>query len=834
MAAATLTLGLAAAPAFAQKTPREDYLRYIPLDVPRPVDQTAGSAFFHLFGDPTAADYRDANGDGIDDRRHAVLGEIASRFAPFMVLNSTMVPLDMMQFVDADGLQVDTWDTQGESASIMRSEFIRWSELGSACEDVGGDSADCRLIGLLQRYDPNRLRNEYWERSSAGAKVDSLQILYFELPGDGSEKGWREIYRTSEKALPAPFAHWAQLQVHPFIDAVRDGDGKLLGYDFVIQYWFFYPLNDGGNNHFGDWEHINVLISPLAAVGRPMTAEEIRSILRGEGLTDPDVRSGAELVIDRVEYYFHSKVYTLDFGRPNVYQNRDVWERQVDSLAQETEREKWFWEHVRFVAYADEGETRINTHSVAYIGADNKGTDQALKPPGGKNRDSHATYPFPGLWKDIGPAGAAEQVQVHFDHRAWYAAPPSEAERRNPDRFRRGHAEPMFDQPDKVRVIPDWESVVELVQTRPESRREWAWLVLPAHWGYPTVVSPFAGIIEHAETGNLSVVGPSYNSGWNRSGATDLYKAYAPLKFSAAFPLAWQDRFDNTWGYFNLTLPTMVFLPPIDLLWQLVGPPLQALFGRLDPVFYPTGRSPVRFFGLVGGVTVQRFPTDYVALMVNQDQASAILNALATVDTIAVGSEQFADLAVGPFVGIDFYVGDRFSSRNTVRHTNSSLGADILFQTGETARLETDLNFWEYAGTLRWNFLTRAVLPYLQGGYGSSWYRVENVTVDGQLIDPPDGPWVRKPGNLFDIIWPDTWHLGAGVEWLPVRSRHENLFRGIDIGLRFDAAFYWNRLGLDVNAVFVDPDTGLQFDLGREANPEVRRFVTSAGISVSY
>jgi hypothetical protein len=392
----------------------------------------------------------------------------------------------------------------------------------------------------------------------------------------------------------------------------------------------------------------------------------------------------------------------------------------------------------------------------------------------------------------------------------------------------------MFDAPDKVRVIPDWENVAELVQTDPESRKNWAWLVLPARWGYPTVESPFAGIIEHAETGNLSVVGASYNSGWNRAGATDLYKEYYPLKFSSAFPLEWQNRFDNTWGYFNLTFPTLVLLPPIDLAWQLIGPPLQALFGGLDPVFYPTDQVPVRFLGVVGGATIQFFPEDYVGLFINEDQASAILQALAAIGPIVIGQTLLADPGVGPWVGIDFYVGDRFSSRNTLRHTNSTVGADFRFLNGQTSQLRGDLDFWEYAGTLRWNLLTRKILPYVQGGYGSSWYRLENVTVDGQLIDPPDGPWVRKPSNIFDVIWPDTWHLGIGAEWLPIQSRHARFWSGIDLGLRADAAFYWNKLGLDVEATFIDPATGLEFDLGKSANPTVRRFVLSLGISVSY
>ena len=32
-------------------------------------------------------------------------------------------------------------------------------------------------------------------------------------------------------------------------------------YVIALQYWFFYPFNDFANDHEGDWEHINVIVS---------------------------------------------------------------------------------------------------------------------------------------------------------------------------------------------------------------------------------------------------------------------------------------------------------------------------------------------------------------------------------------------------------------------------------------------------------------------------------------------------------------------------------------------------------------------------------------------
>ncbi len=88
------------------------------------------------------------------------------------------------------------------------------------------------------------------------------------------------------------------------------------------------------------------------------------------------------------------------------------------------------------MAWRDAAETEINTQPVGYIGADNKGLDQLLSPPGGTNRDSHGTYPMPGLFKDIGPAGASETISNFFDHQKYFAGDSKTVDRM--DRFERG------------------------------------------------------------------------------------------------------------------------------------------------------------------------------------------------------------------------------------------------------------------------------------------------------------------------------------------------------------------------------------------------------------
>ena len=89
-----LTLA-SAARGLAQEIPRDTYLGYVPLIYPRLVRASPATERFHLFGDTSAAGYRDESPrDGIDDGRAAWLEALAVRFAPYMVRNTEERPLD--------------------------------------------------------------------------------------------------------------------------------------------------------------------------------------------------------------------------------------------------------------------------------------------------------------------------------------------------------------------------------------------------------------------------------------------------------------------------------------------------------------------------------------------------------------------------------------------------------------------------------------------------------------------------------------------------------------------------------------------------------------------
>ena len=103
---------------------------------------------------------------------------------------------------------------------------------------------------------------------------------------------------------------------------------------------------------------------------------------------------------------------------------------------------------------------------------------------------------------------------------------------------------------------------------------------------------------------------------------------------------------------------------------------------------------------------------------------------------------------------------------------------------------------WEYTGSFRYNLKTGGFQPFIKLGYGLSWYRLEETEANGEPLANPNSPWVRRPQlkglkNLF----PNTWHGGLGVEWLPIRSSAP-IPRGIDIGLEAEFTLFTHGLGL--------------------------------------
>jgi len=486
----------------------------------------------------------------------------------------------------------------------------------------------------------------------------------------------------------------------------------------------------------------------------------------------------------------------LDYSRPNVYKSKEEWKKESKRILKERFDEDKTWKEIRYLAYLDDAETQINTHPFCYIGADNKGLDQILTMPGDKNRDSHGTYPFPGMYKNIGPAGATETIATYVDHRKYFRKIAEKGEKKLPQ-YKRNNVV-GFDRPERLVIVPDWERVIDLVQTNREARRNWSWLLLPIQWGYPATVSPFAGIMKNTDTGNVGPIGPSFNSGWNRTMGTPNFEVYQPHRLPAVFPVGFTDSFQNNLGFLNLTYPVFLNLPPLDFAWRIAAYPFRLAINRPEPVFYPQEGIPSRFVGFAAGASMQYLPDDFKALSFNEKQFDEfflriilhlVLNGVDSTTT-ATQVTEFKD--------------DDFAPAYQVRHSITQYGFTADFSNIPSYTYTADLNFWEFSGSLRYNLTASNLKPYIKGGYGWSWYRLENVQANGVTFDTPNSDWIRQPSfSPLKNLLPNTWHLGGGLEFIIFKS-YGKIPKGIDASIRAEYTWFAHSLGLDLSNISLD------------------------------
>jgi hypothetical protein len=199
----------------AQEMSKAEYYRYVPLNYTRPIRQAQASDALHLFGDRNAPGYSDvAPTDGIDDTRGEILHALALRFAPYLVLNTTNLPMDWKKFWDQGGswpLYVDTWNTAREGGELLREEQIDFLALdGRPCRTPSRgsprqDTDDCRLLSLIEEFDPEDPQSDRFQKAAVDPLLDEFKVIYWNFPGF-DEKSWKAEYQDPvTKMLPRKY-----------------------------------------------------------------------------------------------------------------------------------------------------------------------------------------------------------------------------------------------------------------------------------------------------------------------------------------------------------------------------------------------------------------------------------------------------------------------------------------------------------------------------------------------------------------------------------------------------------------------------------------------------
>lgn len=769
----------------AQGITRDNYYAMIP-PKPRIVGQTAASVALHLFGDARDSAYRDADPvDGIDDRRAQRLLELAERFSPILRRNNASVPRDPADILGPDPLlHVDSWQNgrRIRSDSIALGPSIAQAgETGAARNTMAEPDVDRRLAAIIDAVGPHA-------PSLAVAKPDDDvdYVLFFDMPGH-DPKSWRAAVDDLSSRRSRVFAH-------PFLREARDASGGAR-YQLVLQYWFFYPLNNSVNNHEGDWEHVNVIVTTVtrAAAAQPrvytsalLSADDVARLL------SPSFPIADSTTIAAVDYYYHHHVLTLDYVARQMVPNEE------DKLRHD-HGPRYVWEDVGFASRAvDRSLTlargRLATHALVFIGGDHKGPAEllAIVPRFGASfgRNSHGSYPFPGTWQTVGPLGMTEQVHGELTP-ALREAPDTPWDSLITDR--RYHAYRAAD----IMLLPDWERVESLMASNVDVRRRWAWMILPIHWGFPAVESLGAGMLEHVNLGNVAPLAPPYQSTWNRAGSAAGRSRQSPRVLQTPIsPTTPWAVLRNGWGILNAPLAVWGLMPGYNVaLLELMPWTAGALhiLGAPPARTYTAAALPHRFSTEGQGVFWEFGGSDFAAMLPRDDAANAALGA--TIDETSLWRRS----RPGPRLGLSIFFRDRFALENTYSWQQSTIGYDLIDTQGKRAGSVTAaLEMRQLTGGVRYSpysAFDEAIQLYLRAGYGWLWYEASDPRLaSANIAAPPRGGYLPPilPSRRW---WPNTWYSGAGLELFSPREVW--LFERLGYGLRLDGALYANRLSFD-------------------------------------
>jgi hypothetical protein len=635
---------------------------------------------------------------------------------------------------------------------------------------------DGKLRSLIQALHPRRPRTRV---VPASGRTDT--ILFVDIPGD-DEPTWRRNFEHA-KSPPHIFAH-------VFLENAPRADGRM---HFEIQYWFYYPFNDSANNHEGDWEHLTVCVTTRARAlernGNPETRglpdeQDVLRILGPEAELPLD-----SLVIREVDYYFHHNVVTLDY---------------LAALASDPQPDTGgyisIWQDRRYVRRVIEGRLavangRLATHPIGYVGGNNLGPDELTRVlprfHRSYNRNSDATYPFPGVWLTVGPLGMTEKVRGA-------EIPPIRRDTGPEASWRELIADKTFITfgRSQITLIPDWERVDSLVLADAEARLSWSWMILPIRWGFPAVGSPGAGSLKHTNLGNLGPFGPAYNDAWNRRGETSEYRRFEPtVLYTPTSPTTPWSNLLSGWGILNVPLAIFGLTPGGNVAVTQLAP---WLTGALHLVSKPPsktitpGRLPLRFTDASAGAFRQDRPQRLAILLPHEEHP-----ALAARHANGRIRDEWASPIDGPRFAFNLFFSNRVSVENSLSWSVGDVAYRIQPLDGsQDVTVHGTIAWREFTGGLR----AVAVSAFrerlhLSARVGAGWmkYLIRNVTVDDEPLPDAEFGGGRLPSVLPSKRWlPNAGYLGLGVEIFSPRDRY--LFRRVGYGIRADLTGIQHRL----------------------------------------
>ena len=180
-------------------------------------------------------------------------------------------------------------------------------------------------------------------------------------------------------------------------------------------------------------------------------------------------------------------------------------------------------------------------------------------------------------------------------------------------------------------------------------------------------------------------------------------------------------------------MPTLSFIPPFDLIWRVLAAPVRLATESSHPAFHADETIPDRFVGLGAGYTSHAISDDFLDLLYNREQFSSLLTAIllyavdagGDTNTVLTSETITSEAASSPIFDVTFFIGSRFASVNSLRHSRSDIGLTQSYSnTTRPLQTDADLNMWEYAGSLRFNLRKGAISPTPSSaiaGYGIAW-----------------------------------------------------------------------------------------------------------------